>query len=187
MDNIEDIYYNKYLKYKYKYLELKGNGIKSMIFGKSQEEIEEEKLYGPELLERIKSAIETQTNNTSTTKIDYLLGNRRDFDIDILNNFEISLRNILELIEKVQELTAISDDIKLIKEKIYFNGFQPYKHRMINYNSLETSINNFFKKHKSLSTFPILNTFFKLYFKIIEKVIKQKEKEIEKEYNKKKY
>ena len=51
---------------------------------------------------------------------------------------------------------------------------------MINYNSLETSINNFFKKHKKISTFPILNTFFKLYFKIIEKVIKQKEKEIEK-------
>lgn len=58
---------------------------------------------------------------------------------------------------------------------------------MINYNSLETSINNFFKKYKSLSTFPILNTYFKLYFKIIEKVIKQKEKEIEKEYNNKKY
>ena len=26
MYNIEDIYYNKYLKYKYKYLELKGKG-----------------------------------------------------------------------------------------------------------------------------------------------------------------
>ena len=64
MDNIEDIYYNKYLKYKYKYLELKGNGIKSMIFGKSQEEIEEEKLYGSELFKKIKSNIEIQTNNT---------------------------------------------------------------------------------------------------------------------------
>jgi hypothetical protein len=164
MDNIEDIYYNKYLKYKYKYLELKGKG----YFFKSQEEKDEEKLYGPELLEEIKSFI--QTNNIS--KIDY----KRIFDINILNNFESSLIKILKKILEKEELTK---DIQQIIKKIENNNLEE-KDRIKNYYFFNNDLffQNFLIKNISLSTIPILNKLFKLYFKIIKKVKKEIEKKI---------
>jgi hypothetical protein len=164
MDNIEDIYYNKYLKYKYKYLELKGKG----FFFKSQEEKNEENLYGPELLEEIKSFI--QTNNIS--KIDY----KRIFDINILNNFESSLIEILKkILEKILEKEELTKDIQQIIKKIENNNLEE-KDRIKNYYFFNNDLffQNFLIKNKSLSTIPILNKLFKLYFKIIKKEIEKK-------------
>ena len=124
MDNIEDIYYNKYLKYKYKYVELKGNGLLLII----QKNIEE-KNYGVELLHEIENIIKTNDiDNMIWTNLykRIFTGDRRPYDINLIDKFEISLIEILEKISKKKELSAISSDIKLIIDKINYNKIQEY-------------------------------------------------------------
>ena len=173
MDNIEDIYYNKYLKYKYKYLELKGNGLAEIAIINI-----EENFYGPELLEQIKSITKTNdiNNHIWTDLLSSLFtGNRRVYEINLINNFENSLIEILDKISKKEELREISTDIKLLIDKINNNKIQEYNLRMINYNEIEIYINNLFNKYTLLKTYSnILKKLFNVYFEIIKKVKEQK-------------
>ena len=179
MDNIEDIYYNKYLKYKYKYLELKGkgNGILAII----QENIEK-KFYGPELLEEIKSITKTNDiDNDIWTRLwsSLFTGNIRVYEINLIDNFENSLIKILEKISekisKKEKLTAISTDINLIIDKIKNNKIQESNLRMTNYFDIEIFINNVFEKHILLKTYSkILKKLFNIYFKFIKFIKEQK-------------
>lgn len=172
MDNIEDIYYNKYLKYKYKYLELKGNGLAEIALINI-----EKKFYGPELLEQIKSITKTNdTDNHIWTDIwsSLFTGNRRVYFINLIDNFEISLIEILDEISKKEELREISSDIKLLIDKIKNNKIQEYNLRMINYNEIEKYINNLFNKYILLKTYSnILKELFNVYFEIIKKIKEQ--------------
>ena len=186
MDNIEDIYYNKYLKYKYKYLELKGNGDGlAEIIRKSIEE----KFYGPELLEEIKSI--TKTNDIDGTDWrsvrNRIFGrDEKVYDINMIDNCEIDLIKILnKILEKISkkekptelytDLSLVSSDIKLIIDKINNNKIQEYNLRMINYNEIEIYINNLFNKYTLLKTYSnILKKLFNVYFEIIKKVKEQK-------------
>jgi hypothetical protein len=183
MDNIEDIYYNKYLKYKYKYLELKGNGLAEII----RKSIEEQK-YGVELLNEIK-------NITNTNDIDKMIWtnlfkgiftrDKRPYTINLIDNIEISLIDILEKISIKKELTEISSYINLIKDKINDNKIQEYNLRMTKYEEIEKYINDVFKKHTLLSTYSkILKKLFNVYFVIIKKVKEQKEQEEQEEQEK---
>ena len=172
MDNIEDIYYNKYLKYKYKYLELKGNGLAEIALINI-----EKKFYGPELLEQIKSITKSNdTDNHIWTDIwsSLFTGNRRVYFINLIDNFEISLIEILDEISKKEELREISSDIKLLIDKINNNKIQEYNLRMINYNEIEKYINNLFNKYTLLKTYSnILKELFNVYFEIIKKIKEQ--------------
>lgn len=172
MDNIEDIYYNKYLKYKYKYLELKGNGLAEIALINI-----EKKFYGPELLEQIKSITKTNdTDNHIWTDIwsSLFTGNRRVYFINLIDNFEISLIEILDEISKKEELREISSDIKLLIDKIKNNKIQEYNLRMINYNEIEKYINSLFDKYTLLKTYSnILKKLFNVYFEIIKKIKEQ--------------
>jgi hypothetical protein len=183
MDNIEDIYYNKYLKYKYKYLELKGNGLVLI----AQNNIEEQK-YGVKLLKEIENI--TNTNNTDNmiwTNLFKSIFTRdnRPYKIDLINNIEISLIKILEKISIKKELTEISSYINLIKDKINDNNKKEDNLRMTNYEEIEKDINNVFKEHILLSTYSkILKKLFNVYFEIIKKVKEQKEQEEQEKDNK---
>ena len=162
MDNIEDIYYNKYLKYKYKYLELKGKG----FFFKSQEEKDEEKLYGPELLEEIKNDISIANNNIKKPAfLQWMITNttyERNYDLSSLSN---SLITTLEHMENVAKLTTFSTDIKnIINENL---NILDYELRKKSYTELNININKVFDRYKHLSTFPILKKLFDLYYKTI--------------------
>jgi hypothetical protein len=179
MDNIEDIYYNKYLKYKYKYLELKGNGLLLII----QKNIEE-KIYGVELLDEIEKIIKTNDiDNMIWTNLfkGIFTRDERPYKINLIDKIEISLIEILEKISIKKELTEISSYINLIKDKINDNKIQEYNLRMIKYEEIEKYINDVFKKHILLSTYSkILKKLFNVYFEIIKKVkeqIKEKEKD----------
>ena len=178
-DNIEDIYYNKYLKYKYKYLELKGNG-NDLVDGLGKIALIniETNFYGPKLLEQIKSITKTNdiNNHIWTDLLSSLFtGNRRVYEINLINNFENSLIEILDKISKKEELREISTDIKLLIDKINNNKIQEYNLRMINYNEIEIYINNLFNKYTLLKTYSnILKKLFNVYFEIIKKVKEQK-------------
>jgi hypothetical protein len=104
MDNIEDIYYNKYLKYKY--LELKGSSsLYKKITGKSaksQDKIDEENLYGPELLEKIKSNISAAKNNISTKPLFSTIPGQRIYDITTLDDLEWG--SLLDLLDEIAQL-----------------------------------------------------------------------------------
>ena len=194
MDNIEDIYYNKYLKYKYKYLELKGNGDGlAEIIRKSIEE----KFYGPELLEEIKSI--TYNNDVEGPEWISLFGkDKKVYEINMIDNCEIDLIKILnKILEKISkkekptelytDLSLVSSDIKLIIDKINNNKIQEYNlsminYHMINYNEIEIYINNVFNKYTLLNNFSkILKKLFFNYFKLIKKVIKKVKEQKEKE------
>ena len=195
MDNIEDIYYNKYLKYKYKYLELKGNGDGlAEIIRKSIEE----KFYGPELLEEIKSI--TKTNDIDGTDWrsvrNRIFGrDEKVYDINMIDNCEIDLIKILnKILEKISkkekptelytDLSLVSSDIKLIIDKINNNKIQEYNLRMIKYKEkeIEIYINNVFNKYILLSNFSkILKQLFNIYFKLIKEVIKKVKEQKEKD------
>ena len=101
-------------------------------------------------------------------------GNRRVYEINLIDNFEISLIEILKKISQKKELAAISSDIKLIIDKINYNKIQEYNLRMTSYYEIEKHINDVFKKHKLLSTYSkILKKLFNVYFEIIKKVKEQ--------------
>jgi hypothetical protein len=187
MDNIEDIYYNKYLKYKYKYLELKGNGLAEII----RKSIEE-KFYGPELLKEIESITEKNDIDGmiwSSLYTRIVTGDKKVYQINMINNFEISLINILEKISKKilektskkEEPTELSTDLRLVLidinliiDKINNNKIQESNLRMTNYSDIEIFINDVFEKHTLLSKFSkILKKLFNIYFKLIKKVIKK--------------
>jgi len=162
MDNIEDIYYNKYLKYKYKYLELKGKG----IFGKSEDEKKEEKLYGPELLEEIKNDISISKKNIENPS----LLNRFFMDTSYERSYDLYafttyLITTLEHMVKVQQLAEFSTEIINI---ININRLIVDDNmRKEGYMELNNKINKVFEKNKHLSTFPILKKLFDLYYKTI--------------------
>ena len=105
MDNIEDIYYNKYLKYKYLYLELKGNG----FFFKSKEEEKEEELYGKELLLTI-------NNYTNTAK--YMM--KTKIELASIISFQYGIESLLNQIIVIPRLKNIYK-IKEVIENIYNN------------------------------------------------------------------
>jgi len=158
--NIENIYYNKYL-------ELKGGG----IFGMSKEE---EKLYGPALLEKIKSHISVAKDNISTSMKSYIKGkisgNVKTFDIYSIYNFELSIFNLLDDIIKIPDLVQLQE-IKNAIVEIYprQQGLSPYKD-VKKLDEIKRRINEVFEKLNHKSKFPILKKFFDFYYQNIKKV-----------------
>ena len=180
----EDLYKNKYLKYKYKYLELKGSSslLKKItgISAKSQNKIDEEKieqeLYGPKLLENIKSHISVAEGNISTKPLFSIISGQRIYDIDTINYFEWpSFLELLDKIAQVENIAKVENLTKLftdIKKLIIDNRIKPIDQRMSGYDQLKIDIDLLFdlKENKNLSSFPILKKLFKLYYQTIEKV-----------------
>jgi uncharacterized protein YqfB (UPF0267 family) len=159
--NIEDIHYNKYIKYKKKYLELKQSG---GMFFKSTEQIEEEKLYDKDLLDEIKDKINDLKNL-------YLLYKKTDINIADIENIKTDILNLLTKIKNKTNINEL-DEIIEIMDKIYPNGLEYNNQNNINFfnnfknnekfKNLQNYIENNFNK------FPLLKKIFILYYKFFK-------------------